>query len=79
MTPIDLHDELELALRVADAADLFTLPHFVDRDFTVDWKHNQTEVTEIRADLSMQQATLAAEMASKVLGRTVQATKQLGS
>jgi histidinol-phosphatase len=47
MNPIDLHEELELALRVADAADLFTLPHFVDRDFTVDWKHNHTEVTEI--------------------------------
>ena len=47
MTPVDLHDELELALSLADAVDLFTLPHFVDRDFTVDWKHNQTEVTEI--------------------------------
>ncbi len=47
MTPIDLHHELELGLRVADAVDLFTLPHFLDRDFTVDWKLNQTEVTEI--------------------------------
>jgi histidinol-phosphatase len=43
----DLSAELELALEVADAADAFTLPHFVDRDFTVDWKTNQTEVTEI--------------------------------
>jgi len=25
----------------------FTLPHFVARDFTVDWKQNQTEVTAI--------------------------------
>ena len=47
MTPIDLHHELELARRVADAADLFTLPHFIDRDFALDWKHNRTEVTEI--------------------------------
>lgn len=44
---LDLEHELELALRVADAADLFTLPHFVERDFTVDWKQNQTEVTEV--------------------------------
>jgi len=44
---IDLQSELQLALSVADAADQFTLPHFVDRDFTVDWKTNQTEVTEI--------------------------------
>ncbi|MGA9277535.1 inositol monophosphatase family protein [Ilumatobacter sp.] len=44
---LDLRHELQLALRVADAADLFTLPHFLDRDFTVDWKQNQTEVTEI--------------------------------
>ena len=47
MTAVDLEHELELALRVADAADLFTLPHFLERDFTVDWKQNQTEVTEI--------------------------------
>ena len=44
---MDLRLELELALSVADLADGFTLPHFVDRDFTVDWKANQTEVTEI--------------------------------
>jgi len=43
----DLTAELALALEVVDAADAFTLPHFVDRDFTVDWKTNQTEVTEI--------------------------------
>ena len=44
---LDLIDDLALALRVADAVDSFTLQHFVDRDFTVDWKQNQTEVTEI--------------------------------
>jgi len=45
--PADLTGDLELAHIVADAADAFTLPHFVERDFTVDWKTNQTEVTEI--------------------------------
>ena len=44
---LDLSDDLALALRVADAVDAFTLPHFVDRDLTVDWKQNQNEVTEI--------------------------------
>lgn len=44
---LDIDDELALALRVADAADLFTLAHFDERDFTVDWKQNQTEVTEV--------------------------------
>jgi histidinol-phosphatase len=39
--------DLALALRVADAADRFTLPHFVERDFTLDWKQNATEVTEV--------------------------------
>lgn len=43
----DLAGELTLALSVADMADAFTLPHFVDRDFDVDWKANATEVTEI--------------------------------
>ena len=43
----DLSASLDLALRVADAADAFTLPHFMARDFSVDWKVNHTEVTEI--------------------------------
>ena len=43
----DLGGELTLAIAVADAADAFTLPHFEERDFTVDWKTNATEVTEI--------------------------------
>ena len=47
MSDLDLQADLKLALDVADVADAFTLPHFVDRDFTVDWKTNQTEVTEI--------------------------------
>lgn len=43
----ELEAELTLAHAVADAADAFTLPHFEARDFTVDWKTNATEVTEI--------------------------------
>ncbi len=42
-----LDHDLGLALSVADAADEFTLPHYEARDFTVDWKTNATEVTEI--------------------------------
>ncbi len=54
----DLTGELALALRVADAVDAFTLPHFVARDFTVDWKQNRTEVTEI----DRQAETMIAEL-----------------
>ncbi len=48
----DLATDLALALDIADEVDAFTLPHFVDRDFSVDWKQNATldnssEVTEI--------------------------------
>ncbi len=43
----DLTADLALALDVADQADAYTLPHFLERDFAVDWKSNQTEVTEI--------------------------------
>jgi histidinol-phosphatase len=49
--PDDVADDLALALAVADEADAFTLPRFVERDFSVDWKtgHNRqtSEVTEI--------------------------------
>jgi histidinol-phosphatase len=44
---IDLTHDLALALDVADAADAFTLPHFHEADFDLDWKQNRTEVTEI--------------------------------
>ena len=44
---LDLSHDLALALDVADAVDAFTLPHFHEADFTIDWKRNQTEVTEI--------------------------------
>ncbi|MFT3852897.1 MAG: inositol monophosphatase family protein [Ilumatobacteraceae bacterium] len=41
-----LQAELDLAQRVADAADAATLPSFTDRSFHLDWKANRTEVTE---------------------------------
>lgn len=44
---LDLSHDLALALDVVDAIDAFTLPHFREADFTIDWKRNQTEVTEI--------------------------------
>ena len=46
----DVADDLALALAVADQADAFTLRHFVAHDFSVDWKTNATEVTEIDRD-----------------------------
>lgn len=39
--------ELDLALDLADACDALTLPRFEGRDFTLDWKRNRTEVTEV--------------------------------
>jgi histidinol-phosphatase len=43
----ELDRDLALALDVADLVDEFTLPHFREADFTIDWKTNLTEVTEI--------------------------------
>lgn len=43
-------DDLDVAQRVADRVDRFTLHHFSERDFSVDWKVNDTEVTEIDRD-----------------------------
>ena len=40
-------DELELAIELADAADAITLPAFESRRFTLDWKADRTEVTEV--------------------------------
>lgn len=44
---IDLDDELALAIDLADRADAMTRPAFDARHFTLDWKSNHTEVTEI--------------------------------
>ena len=44
---IDLRPELALALELADMADAFTSTHFEQRDFTVAWKDDRSEITEI--------------------------------
>jgi histidinol-phosphatase len=43
----NLAEELAFALLLADAADAVSLPPFTARNFTVDLKANQTEVTEV--------------------------------
>lgn len=43
----NLEHELEFAVTLADVADAITLPHFIDRNFSVALKANDTEVTEI--------------------------------
>ncbi len=42
----DLESELALALELADECDAFTRPLYEARSFVLDWKANQTEVTE---------------------------------
>jgi histidinol-phosphatase len=44
---VDLDAELALAIELAGRADALTLPAFEARRFTLDWKANRTEVTEI--------------------------------
>jgi histidinol-phosphatase len=68
--PPDLAAELALALDVADVADAFTLPHFREADFTVDWKRNLTEVTEIdrRAETMIVERLIRARPAHGAFG-----------
>ena len=48
MTPaFDIRTELDFALHLADLADALTLDPFHSQDFSVDWKENKTEVTEL--------------------------------
>ncbi len=62
--------DLALAIEVADAADAFTLPRFEQRDFTVDWKTNATEVTAIdrNAEALIVERLRAARPAHAVFG-----------
>jgi histidinol-phosphatase len=57
-----LSADLALALSVADDVDAYTLPHFHEADFAIDWKRNETEVTEIdrRAETMIVEALVAA-------------------
>ena len=47
MSDRDLAGEIDFALGLAGMADTVTLQPFHARDFTVDWKTNRTEVTEL--------------------------------
>ena len=47
MTDRDLGAEIDFALSLAGLADTTTLQPFLVRDFSVDWKANRTEVTEL--------------------------------
>ena len=47
MTGRDLVAEIDFALSLAGLADATTLQPFLSRDFSVDWKANRTEVTEL--------------------------------
>ncbi len=42
----DAAGELAFALKLADLATAISLPHYVNRTFSLDWKANRTEVTE---------------------------------
>lgn len=55
---VDLAAELELARRVADAADAVTVPYFERRDFRLDWKANRTEVTDADREAETTIATI---------------------
>jgi histidinol-phosphatase len=50
VTEHTLHDELTLALGLADAVDGLTLPRFQQADFTLGWKDDRSEVTEVDRD-----------------------------
>lgn len=47
LTPEQLQAEVALALEAADLADRLTLPRYDRRSFSLDWKANRTEVTEV--------------------------------
>lgn len=59
--PGDVAVELGLALQLADLADAITGPAFESRRFTLDWKANRTEVTEIDRGA---EAAIAAHLAA---------------
>jgi len=62
--------ELELAMELADRADAITAPAFESRRFTLDWKANRTEVTEIdrRAEAAIAAHLAAARPGHCMLG-----------
>jgi histidinol-phosphatase len=68
-TPI-LRPELDLALQAAELCDALTLPLYEQHDFTVDWKPNRTEVTEVdrRAEVVIAEHLLAHRPDHGVIG-----------
>ncbi len=66
----DLDGELAFALSLADAADGFTLPRFESADFTLGWKDDRTEVTEVdrQAEALLANCVLAERPAHGFLG-----------
>lgn len=70
MSDFDLSTDLALALAIADEVDAFTLPRFREADFTIDWKRNQTEVTEIdrQAETMIVESLVAARSDHGVFG-----------
>ena len=59
----DASAELLFAQRLAAAADAITLPHYTHRSFNLDWKANNTEVTE--ADRDTESAIAALVLAER--------------
>lgn len=57
----DAPADLALALDLADACDAMTLPLFEQRAFSLDWKSNRTEVTEVDRNT---EALVAARLAA---------------
>ncbi len=47
VTPEEIAAHLDVGLEIADRCDALTLPAFRERSFSVQWKSNRTEVTEI--------------------------------
>lgn len=78
---LDLTADLALALDIADDVDAFTLPHFHEADFTIDWKRNQTEVTEIdrRAETMIVERLTAARPGHGTFGEEHGASGMLDS
>jgi len=67
---LDAAAELAFALRLCDIADAITLPHYVNRSFSLDWKANRTEVTEADRDTesAISRAVLADRPTHGLLG-----------
>ena len=66
----DLTADLELALAVADAADAYTLPHFVDRDFSVDLAGDMMDIGVFKTANNLNDRVDFPDMAQKLVAET---------